>query len=420
VPSRIRRTLERHGTAIAAGLIGIAIGFAGRALLSSDTKVDLAVVAVFGAVGLAVLRELAESSLRSLLTRVLRLALGRYPGHRRLERERFGQTRVSDYVPGEGFEREKWVDLSLLDHRGYAYGVARSPDYIPLYGNGVARIGEIRLICAPAAAPLPARAAGLIDEQILSLVEENARCNRPFSDTPLVRLLSWSPPVEQQGPLQLHAETVGHQRYAAVVRLLREDSPSGLLRRSYEIKPRELDNPMVCGCLGVEVAVVTSDGQLVLAHRGDLASDYRNQIVVSIGRGIHPTIDTHPDDPSMLDPYLTVQRGAMDELGIEVDGRRTRFLALGLETTRMDPDLLGYIEVEQTFADIEAAYLAARARDRWESTTLSAIAFTPNSVADLLASEQSLTPPTPMNLVFAISDRFGERECERAMTRRGR
>lgn len=415
---RTRRAIARHATTLAAGFVGVAIGFAARSVMASSTKLNLAVIAVSATVGLAVLTDLTEISLKALLTRAMRIATGRAPGHRTLELERFGQTRISDYVPGKGFEREQWVDLSLLDHRGYAYGVARSPDYVPLYGNGLTRIEEIQLICAPGTRPLTGEARELVEGEIAALAEENARENRQFSDGPLVRLVSWSPPVDGHGSLQLHAESVGHQRYAAVVRLLRRDSGAGQLRRRFDIEPRQLDNPLVCGCLGVEIAVVTADEQLVLAHRGDLAGDYRQQIVVTIGRGIHPELDRRADDPSRLDPRLTVTRGAMDELGIEVDGASTRFLALGLETARMDPDLLGYIEVKQTFADLEAAYMAARARDRWESTTLSSIAFTPDSVADLIASGRPLTPPTPMNLVFAISDRFGERACERAMTRR--
>lgn len=223
--------------------------------------------------------------------------------------------------------------------------------------------------------------------------------------------------MDSAGPLRLRGEQVGQRRYAAVIRLLREDH-DGALRRRFGIEPRRLDNPLVCGCLGVEVAVVTSDGRLVLAHRGDLATDYRGLLLTTIGRGIGPISDARPGDPDTLDPRRTVERGALEELGIEVDGTRTRFTALGLETTRMDPDLLGYIEVEQSYADIEAAYMAARAKDRWESTTLSSIEFSPEAVADLLASGRALTPATPMNLVFAVSDRFGERECERAMTRR--
>lgn len=405
---------------LAAGFIGVAAGFAARSLLGSDAKVNVAVVTVSTVVGLAVLRDVAEETVRGTFARGMRLAAGRSPGHRRLERARFQQTRVSDYVTGKGFERERWVDLASLDHRGYSYGVARSPDYVPLYGNGLARIEELRVTCEQVTAALPEIAQELIDSQIADLSEENSRENRPFNDSPLVRLLSWSPPVDHQGPLRLHGEAVGHRRYAAVVRLLREDT-SGALRRRFEIVPRVLDNPMVCGCLGVEIAVVTADGRLVLAHRGDLASDYRKMVFASIGRGMHPIFDAatqEPSDPGSLDPCLTVERGAMEELGIAVDGRSTRFLALGLETTRMDPDLLGYIEVEQSFVDLEAAYMAARARDRWESTTLSSIAFTPDAVADLLASDRLMTPATPMNLVFAVSDRFGERECERAMTRR--
>ena len=416
--SSLRRTLGRQAPVLAAGLIGVALGFAGRSLLASSTQVNVAVVAVSAAVGLALVTDVAEGSLRAVLIRAVRLARGRYPGHRRLESERFGQTRIADYVPGAGFQRERWVDLSLLDHRGYAYGVARSPDYVPLYGNGLVRIETIELLCDPSTRPLPADARKLIDAEIEELTQENAHANRPFNDTPLTRLLSWSPPVDGSGALRLHAEPVGHRRYAAVVRLLRDDSTTGALRRRWDVQPRVLDNPLVCGCLGVEIAVIISDGQLVLAHRGDLASDYRDQIVVTIGRGINPTLDACAASPGRLDPCLTVTRGAKDELGIDIDGRRTRFLALGLETTRMDPDLLGYIEVDQSFADIEAAYMAARARDRWESRTLSSVGFTPDAVADLLSSGQDLTPPTAMSLVFALSDRFGERACERAMTRR--
>lgn len=419
MPKGARSIVERHASVLAAALLGIAVGFAARSVLASTTPLSVGALALLAAVGLAALTDLAGGSLRAGLARALRLAAGRYPGHRRLERERFHQTRISDYRAGVGFEPERWVDLASLDSRGYAYGVARSPDYVPLYGNGLTRIPTIRLSLDRQTRAIDRDAEALIDAQIADLATENANQNRPFNDSPLVRLLSFSPPVDGHGPLQLHCEPVGHRRYAAVIRLLREDR-DGALRRRFEITPRHLENPMVCGCLGVEIAVVTSDEKLVLAHRGDLASHYRNLLLTTIGRGMNPDFDASPTDAAQLDPCLTVQRGAREELGIEVDGQSTRFLALGLETSRMDPDLLGYIEVEQSFADIEAAYMAARAKDRWESTTLSSIDFNPYAVSDLLSSGRAVTPATPMNLVFAISDRFGEQECERAMTRRFR
>jgi hypothetical protein len=111
-----------------------------------------------------------------------------------------------------------------------------------------------------------------------------------------------------------------------------------------------------------------------------------------------------------------VRRGAEEELGIEVDGRRTRFLALGLETQRADPDLLGYIRIDQTSNDVRAAYLAGRAKDRWENRNLTFTRFDPEAVADLLGSGQGLTPATPMNLVFALLDAFGEKAVQRAMS----
>jgi hypothetical protein len=38
-------------------------------------------------------------------------------------------------APRPRIEGTRWVDLGEVDHRGYFYGIARSPSYIPLYGN---------------------------------------------------------------------------------------------------------------------------------------------------------------------------------------------------------------------------------------------------------------------------------------------
>ncbi|HYI35389.1 MAG TPA: hypothetical protein VEX39_02205 [Thermoleophilaceae bacterium] len=323
---------------------------------------------------------------------------------------------------GQSFERERWVDLAEIDHRGFYYGVAESPSFIPLYGNGLVHIEHIDLECdaepdGSREDPRSQDAERRLNVMKDALRAEHEEANRAFFDTPLVRLLSWQPPVSAATPLRIKAERVSHQTYAAATTLLRRDD--GPLREDFEVTPRRFDNPIVRGALGVELAVITSDGKLVLGHRGDASTDYRRKIVVSFGEGIDPRFDAEPHDDRLLNPRLTVARGLKEEFGIEADGSSAVFLALGAELTRMDPDLLGYIRVPHTSSELQGSLLAGRARDRWETQTVTFIDFSPDSVADLLAGSLrgDLTPPTAMNLVFALSHLFGESETERAMAR---
>jgi hypothetical protein len=139
---------------------------------------------------------------------------------------------------------------------------------------------------------------------------------------------------------------------------------------------------------------------------------------VSIGRGMHPELDLgSKSNSARLDPWATVARGVREELGIKVDGTRTRFLALGLELTRMDPDLLGFVDVAYTSDEVKGAFGAGRPKDRWETSDLEFVRFDPPSVADLLSQDRSFTPATAMNLVFALLQSFDERDVQRAFAR---
>ncbi len=410
--------MRRHGPVLAALLLGCVLGFLARSLLDLGGTAAVAVVGALAAtVVIAALTDVFADVLRRATSVTAKMALGTLPGHRRVPDRRLGQTRVLDHVEGQTFTRERWIDLNEFDHRGYAYGVARSRSYVPLYGNGIVRVNEIDLRCDLGLTPPDQDAATIVAAKVDELVVESAAVGRPFRDDPMVRLRTWVPPMNGQGQLGIAADRVGYRHYAAVARLLVEDF-DGNLRRRFGIAPRQLVNPLVCGVLGVEVAVVTSDGKLVLAHRGDRALEYRNQIVVSVGKALSVDEDVDESDPRRIDPWKAVTRAVRGELGIEVDGARCNFMALGLETTRMDPDLLGYIEVDQASTDVSAAFVGAQVRDRWETRTLSFSEFSPDGVADLLSRHgDQLTPATAMNLVFAVSDRFGERACQAAMVR---
>lgn len=318
---------------------------------------------------------------------------GRRPGNVRVGRE---ELRTKTRALTAGMNTPAWVDLNQLDQRGWSYGVATSPNYLPLYGTGLKALDPILLKCEAGRACRPELQVEAAREQ-----------GNPFTDGPMVRLLQWTPAIDGLG-LELKAERVGHWRQAATSRLLLEDD--GQLRRRWAIDPRELENPMVCGCLGVEVAIVTSDEQLVLARRGSRSADYRGQTVVSIGEALHPDLDASPTDPTIIDPWAAVTRGVEEELGLRVDGRRTSFTALGLELRRMDPDFLGLLRIDASRDDVQGAFNASLARDKWEINTLDFVGFEPVAVAELLRHDKTLTPATHVSLVFALLQEFEEKD----------
>lgn len=413
----LRRRVEPHVPVVAAFLAGLLVGLLLSSFVSGDLGSGLLTVGAVGLVGVALATDLAKDAVKRGAAWLWSHLAGRREGRRRIERSVMGQTRVMAHAGGPAYEAPRWVDPSELDHRGYFYGSARSPYYVPLYGNGFEQLASIRLECAKG--PLGTGPADPAFEELVAAKVEQLRADadrtgRPFTDGPMVRLVRWTPPVQGE-PLVLQAEVAGHERAAAVAALLRDDD--GDLRRRYGIEPRALDNPAVCGALGVEVAMITSDGQLVLARRGDAATDYRRQIVVSLGEAMHPDHDRAPGEPGRLDPWLAVARGAQEEFGLELNGTQTRFLALGLELRRMDPDLLGYVQLDYSEAEVRGAFAAGRARDRWETRDLEFIPFEPLAVARLLVESRDFTPASAMNLVFSLLQRFGERDVARAFAR---
>jgi hypothetical protein len=410
----VKQWLQRHGAVIVGYLVGVGSGIILVGVITGDVARQALTIGGVGVILVALITDLAKDTLKRVANWAWEHASGVRPGRRRINRSALAKTRVLPYSGGLEDAIPRWVDPRELDHVGWFYGLARSPQYIPLYGNGLVHVSPIHVRCRqhPDEISDP-EVAALIETQVTKLAGDRERQGKPFGDGPLVRLLHWLPPVDDT-KLFLETERTSHRRVAAAAALLREDD--GSLRRRFSVAPRELNNDLVCGALGVEVAVVTNSGDLVLARRGQIATDYRGETVVSIGRGLHPDFDAVPEQPDRLDPAATVARGVRDELGLEVDGRRTTFVALGLELRRMDPDLLGFLEVPYSTAEVRAAFAAATPKDRWETVDLDFVPFDPRSVAALIGGDRSLTPATPLNLVFSLLQRYEERDVIQALT----
>lgn len=422
-PVKRRRSFafRRIAPAVVVFGFGVALGAVlGQAVRFGDA---VAVAAFVGAVVVASASDLVKDGIKKIAKEGGQIVSGRKSGFRRVEASRLSQTRVLQHQGGSSYHPEQWVDLSELDHRGFEYGVARSPTYILLFGNGLVRLEEIEIVLRPDVLTaeldeITGEATDLIEAKIVELAEENEQAGRPFLDLPVVRLVRWFPPIDFRSPLRIEVEAVGYHRYAATCQLLLNDR-AGDLRRRFGVEPRAFDNPIVTGCIGVEIAVVTADEFVVIGHRGSVGIDYRNQMVVTVGEGMSPEDLADPDDETALDPWVCARRGLEEELLLTVKQHHVRFLALGNEVRRMDPDLLGYVHVPYSAQEVQESFLSARVRDRWENRTLSFVRFDPIAIADLLAAQpiEAFTPATAMNLAFMASDAFGETACQKAFAR---
>jgi hypothetical protein len=387
------------------GVCGFVLGLAVAPAAGSVTAL------VAGAVGFVLgglVNDLAKNVVGGSLARAWRYARGDLRGHRRVERRLLGKAPVLVHTGARSFT-PAWVDPWELDHQGWSYGVASSPTYVPLYGTGLAELDVSIALADGPVARADDNGERLLLERMEVLERRAVADGRPFSDTPLATLRGFTPPVESTA-LRLVCQAVGHRRYAASMSLLLEDD--GALRARYGIGTRDFGNPMVCGALGAEVALVTSDGFLVLAHRGRLGTDYNDLVIAGIGRGISPELDRGPDG---LDLRSTISRGALDEFGLRIEGSRAHILALGLEMQRMEPDLLGYVEIPHTRDEVLGASRSGAAKDRWETRKIEFIEFDPPSVAQFLRHRRDVTPATPMSLTYACLHRFGLDDTARAM-----
>jgi hypothetical protein len=190
------------------------------------------------------------------------------------------------------------------------------------------------------------------------------------------------------------------------------------LRAKYGIRSRSFDNAVVCGSLGVEITIVTSDQKVVIVKRSQLGAYLQGLLLASIGESFHPSKDkmAERDGELLMDPFGATVRGAYEELGIDMAPSQVRFFALGLHKATMDPDLLGVARVVYTQNDIEYAMLSSRPTHKWEGSDLRFIDFSPSSVAQFIraAGVNNLTPAAPLCLVFSLLSFFPERDVRRA------
>jgi hypothetical protein len=317
---------------------------------------------------------------------------------------------------------------NYFEDHGFTFGWLNTPDYVPIYGNGIISYPRIRWVHDVGNVfETPGEIRALWESILAELQAQSATNNRPFTPGPIARLLSCSPPADEGDEMMVRTGCANYHQYCVSMELLLRDY-AGLitdregkplhLRAKYGIRSRSFDSPLVCGALGVEIALLTSDQKVVIVRRSLLSAYMRGLFLASIGECLHPAKDSLPQTSNerLMDPFETTVRGAREELGIDISAHQITFLALGIHKATMDPDLLGVARIAHTQNDIEYALLSSRPSHKWEASDLRFIDFSPGSVAQFIrtAGVDKLTPAAPVCLAFALLNSFPEREVRKA------
>lgn len=197
-------------------------------------------------------------------------------------------------------------------------------------------------------------------------LEDSAILRLNFQPTTLYRMLSTELQVDR--PIQFaDGQASIRERYGAPI-----DLRSGPVLE-------------VATYWGIGLNVITKDKQIVFGRRAATMAEDPGVLYPGVSEGAMRPRDAAPNGAP--DHISTARRGAMEELGIDLQTDQVRWLSLGVNVERYAYGLLGEAHIDLTFDQLLQRRSIGEARDHWENTELVGVAFEPKSVADLLTGE---------------------------------
>ncbi len=201
-----------------------------------------------------------------------------------------------------------------------------------------------------------------------------------FIDYSITRTAIYEDPL-----LYLRFKPTDYYTFLATSMCLRETIPSrnGLSTTVWEKYLSATDlrkpTPFMATSFGVNLAVVTSDGYLVIGKRGHRGlSHYRDHLQVPICESVHPYMDSM--DGSRIDIHKTAIRGAKEELGVEVKSDEVRFFSLCVDTTFYLYGLTGVIYMEAVTKHDIISRRSIGIKDKWEISELFYLRLDPKEI----------------------------------------
>ncbi|HEY7225229.1 MAG TPA: hypothetical protein VH561_16780 [Micromonosporaceae bacterium] len=244
-----------------------------------------------------------------------------------------------------------------------------------------------------------------------------------FTNGPMVSLEGWSRGrtlEAEDALLTLRFRMTDYYTFLATAMSLdnRIDSPGGpiTIRDKYlGGRGYRSPNPLIATSFGVNLALVTHDRYTFLSRRGTAGlSSYAGKFAVPIAESVHPAFDA--SGSGRIDFALTAQRGAMEEVNIEVKRDEIALFSLVVDTTWYLYGLTGAVYSSTYGRDDVIAARSLGTKDRWEADQMLPIPFSPTDIARFIKDNggtDQFSPSSIVAVVQALIHYFGERTTYR-------
>jgi hypothetical protein len=169
--------------------------------------------------------------------------------------------------------------------------------------------------------------------------------------------------------------------------------------------------PELATHFGVSLMVVTSDQYTCFSERSVTAVD-PFVFFPSVAEGSSRPVDAGPGGGP--DPYRTAIRGAAEELGLELAPEDITFISFGANAVLCEYALCGIAYTNATRKDLEHLRAIGVPKDKWESQRLHFVPWTPEEIAQFIATHGPWSPWTIVTTVHALMDAFPIKRIDKA------
>jgi hypothetical protein len=246
-------------------------------------------------------------------------------------------------------------------------------------------------------------------EQIQQEQEEKQRRGEPYQwngdKYHLSRIVISREPLHEQMTLGLWFKPRDHYTGLATRRCLDNEE----FRKKYV--PDDWTTPVVgMSCsLGVDIAIISSDGYMFLTQRGRHQSVHQNMFHTSVSEAVSPSLDRSSTGREP-DLYKCARRGISEELGIhdplDFTVSDIHFLSFSVDTHYALYSLCGIVKVNKGSKEIVRDWHAG-VKDKVENKRLFAVPFTPQEVCSFVFSHEPFSPGGLVCLYHALVHEFG-------------
>jgi len=170
--------------------------------------------------------------------------------------------------------------------------------------------------------------------------------------------------------------------------------------------------PYLATTFGIQVAIITRDGFLIVSERSSRVGAWRGHFNASVNEALSRVADW--DESGNPSPYRAAVRGAKEELNIDLEPSIIRFLTFGTENIHYQWGLLGMARVGFTATRIRERRTTGT-KDKWENETLHYIPFTVQTVVDFVLGHFPWTPGGLTCILHTLIHEFGRDDVEKAL-----